>query len=95
MPTPIEQRKDLLEITSDLSMMISYRKAILEQSPTMWVLIHKNSQTNNYGLEVNNSYGLQCSPDELEKIKETLRLCRLNQAPVVLKKVRKKKVVAS
>ena len=98
MPTPIEQRKDLLEVSSDFEMMLSYRKAILQELPTMWVLIHKNSKTNNYGLEINNSFGAQCTQVEIDRVKEILRGCRsesvVASVPVVTKKVRKKKAAS-
>jgi hypothetical protein len=94
MPTPIEQRKDLFEISTDLNLMITYRKAIMNRIPRTWVIIHKNQQTNNYGLEVMNSAGSACTPEETEEIKQILFNCRNVTIPVV-KKTRKKKEVAS
>jgi hypothetical protein len=96
MTTPIEQRKDLLEIGKDLQIMISYRKAILNAHPRLWVLIHHNHQTNNYGLEVNNPTGSQCTTAELDKVKNIIRECKIETIPVVsdtVKKTRKKRVV--
>lgn len=90
MSTQIEQRKDILEVSSDLNLMISYRRAIMEKMPRMWVLIHHNKQTNNYGLEVNNQMGSQCSAAESDIIREILRVCRGELAPAP-KKSRKKK----
>ena len=93
MPIPIEQRKDLFELSSDLNLLTSYRKALLEANPRLWILIHYNKETNNYGLEVNNSMGSACSQSEVEEVREVLRLCRLH-SPQVIKKSRKKKEVS-
>jgi len=93
MPIPIEQRKDLFEVSSDLELLRSYRKALLASNPRLWVLILHSSETNNYGLEVNNSNGSACSPQEVEEIREVLRSCRNPSTPVI-KKSRKKKDVS-
>jgi len=95
MSTPIEQRKDLLELNNDLALMITYRKAILEKFPKTWIMIHHNNQTGNYGLEVTNSSASACTPVELDEIKEVIRLCKSDTIPVVVKKTRKKKEVIS
>jgi hypothetical protein len=95
MPIPIEQRKDLFDLSTDLALLISYRKAILNSNPRLWVLIHKNPETKNYGLEVINSVGSTCSTQEIEEVREVLRICRnpvTVQVPnIVIKKARKKK----
>jgi hypothetical protein len=93
MPIPIEQRKDLFELSSDLNLLISYRKALLDANPRLWILIHHNKETNNYGLEVNNSSGSACSAQEIEEVREVLRICRSQSTPVI-KKTRKKKDVS-
>jgi len=95
MTTPIEQRKDLLELNNDLALMTTYRKAILEKLPRAWVMIYHNIQTGNYGLEVTNSSAVACTPEELNEIKEIIRLCKSDTIPVVVKKTRKKKEVVS
>lgn len=93
MPIPIEQRKDLFELSSDLNLLISYRKALLDKNPRLWICIHHNKETNNYGLEVNNSNSSQCSSEEVDEIRDVLRMCRLQSVPVI-KKPRKKKDVS-
>ena len=92
MSTPIEQRKDLLELNDDLALMTTYRKAILKKLPRMWIMIHHNNQTGNYGLEVTNASAGICTPEELNEIKEIIRLCKSDTIPVAAKKTRKKKV---
>lgn len=93
MSTPIEQRKDILEVSSDLNLMVAYRKAIMEKMPKMWVIIHCNRQTNNYGLEVNTQLGAQCSQAESDSIREILRVCRGGSIPVAPKRSRRKKEI--
>jgi hypothetical protein len=93
MTTPIEQRKDLFEISTDLNLMISYRKAIMDSLPRAWVIIHKNQQTNNYGLEVMNSLGNACTPEETLEIKQIISNYHSPTSPVRVKKSRKKKEV--
>jgi hypothetical protein len=92
MPIPIEQRKDLFELSSDLDMLKSYRKAIMDHNPRLWVLIHHNTETNNYGLEVNNSFGGICSQEEADGVRKVLSNCRTKSSPI--KKPRKKKDVS-
>lgn len=93
MQPPIEQRKDLFELTSDLDSLISYRSALLASNPSLWVIIIHNKGTNNYGLEVNNSFGMPCSKKEIENIRSVLSNCRTKSTPI--KKARKKKDVSN
>lgn len=87
---PLEQRKDLFEISGDLNKMIAYRTALLAQMRNIWVLIHHNNQTQNYGLEVITAFGNQCSEQDTTKIKEILRSCVAPPPPLLFKKARKK-----
>ena len=93
MPTPIEQRKDLFELSSDLDLLINYRKAIMASIPRAWVCIHKNQNTKNYGLEVTNSLGSACTPEEAEEIKKIISNFQGKTVVPVAKKSRKKKEV--
>lgn len=95
MPTPIEQRKDIFEISTDIDLMICYRKAILEKMPRMWVLIHHNKKTGNYGLEVNNGWGAQCSSEEVNTIRDILMICRGKEQIEIIKKSPKKRKKAT
>jgi hypothetical protein len=90
MPIPIEQRTDLFELSEDLNLLMTYRKAIIDKNPRLWVFIHKNPETKNYGLEVGNSVGGPCSTQEVEDIREAINFCR-NPPIKVIKKGRKKK----
>ena len=72
MPTPIEQRKDIFEINKDLKEMNLFRKELLSKIPGIWVLIHKDAKTGNYGLEVNNSFGSPCTKTEQDQIKQVI-----------------------
>jgi hypothetical protein len=100
MLTPIEQRKDLFEVSSDLNLMISYRKAILENIPRSWVYIHKNQQTNNYGLEVTTIHGNAYASEEADKIRQILSDCRKEisipiSVPTAKKSRKKKEIIPS
>jgi hypothetical protein len=93
----IEQRTDLFEINTDLTLMNYYRKAILAQLPRLWVLIHYNPKTKNYGLEVVNSWGATCSIEESADIRHIITQCRVKQSidntPVEKKTTKRKKKI--
>lgn len=94
----IEQRTDLFEINTDLDLMNTYRKAILEKLPRLWVLVHINPKSKNYGLEVVNAWGAPCSHEETAEVRHIITQCRVRSSIVndtVVKKPtkRKKKIV--
>lgn len=83
MTTPIEQRKDLLEINSNLDLMISLRKAIMNKFPRSWVMIHHNHLTGNYGLEVNNHSGSKYTPEQEYEIREFVTAAKVKPTPII------------
>jgi hypothetical protein len=92
MTTPLEQRKDLFEIGTDLDLMVSLRKSILGKYPRAWVLIHHNHLTGNYGLEVTNYMGSRYPADQEEEMKKFVSSCKGKPVTdIAPKRTRKKK----